>query len=42
MSENNLNSEFEMQARVQKAFLEATQEKVKTKMLEFYLQYMKA
>ena len=29
MSENNLNSEFEMQARVQKAFLEATQEKVK-------------
>jgi len=29
MSENILNSEFEMQARVQKAFLEATQEKVK-------------
>ena len=29
MSENNLNSEFEMQDRVQKAFLEATQEKVK-------------
>jgi len=29
MSENNLNTEFEMQARVQKAFLEATQEKVK-------------
>ncbi len=29
MSENNLNTEFEMQARVAKAFLEATQEKVK-------------
>ena len=29
MSENSLNTEFEMQARVQKAFLEATQEKVK-------------
>ena len=29
MSENSLNTEFEMQARVQKSFLEATQEKVK-------------
>ena len=28
MSENNLNSEFEMQARVQKSFAEATQKKV--------------